>query len=371
MRILHTADWHIGRTLSGFDLLPTQQASFAALRQVAHDQNVDAIIIAGDLYDRGLAAENAVNAVNGMMRTLNRDDGFPLLVISGNHDSAPRLATGSEWYSSTGFYLHTRLEEAFTPVTIGDTQFFLLPYFEPAMARNYFDDDQLTNIGTAMVPVIAKMVAAFAPDKKHVLVAHFFAAGSTHTGSETPVNVGGLDAVPLDVLEPFDYVALGHLHNRHAVNADKIQYAGSLVKFDVSETEQRKGVYVLDTETMQRQFVEIPQSPDFINVQGSFEHVMDPDFYHTIDTDSFAQVTLTDTEIIPDLMSQLRTVYQRCTGVDRTHGVATLVTEKPVDRHLDPMDLLGQFYDDTNGVTMTDEQRQWAADALAHVEGQE
>lgn len=156
MRILHTADWHIGRTLSGFDLLPTQQASFAALRQVAHDQNVDAIIIAGDLYDRGLAAENAVNAVNGMMRTLNRDDGFPLLVISGNHDSAPRLATGSEWYSSTGFYLHTRLEEAFTPVTIGDTQFFLLPYFEPAMARNYFDDDQLTNIGTAMVPVIAK-----------------------------------------------------------------------------------------------------------------------------------------------------------------------------------------------------------------------
>ncbi len=180
MRILHTADWHIGRTLAGFDLLPVQQRSFAALRQVAHDEHVDGVIIAGDLYDRGLAAESAVNTVNSMLRTLNREDGLPLLVISGNHDSAPRLATGSEWFSSTKFYLHTRLAEAFEPVTLGDTQFFLLPYFEPAMARAYFEDDNLTNIAAAMAPVIDRMVAQFAPDKRHVLVAHFF-CGWQHT----------------------------------------------------------------------------------------------------------------------------------------------------------------------------------------------
>lgn len=367
MRILHTADWHIGRTLAGFDLLSTQRQSFAALRQVARDHHVDAMIIAGDLYDRGLAAENVVDTVNDMLRTLNLEDKLPLLVISGNHDSAPRLATGSEWYANTQLFLHTRLAEAFTPIVLGNTQFFLLPYFEPAMARHYFDDDSLTNIQSAMVPVVNKMVAQFDDTKKHVLVAHFFAAGSTHSGSETPVNVGGLDAVPLDLLSPFDYVALGHLHNRHAVNAERIQYAGSLVKFDVSEVQQRKGVYILDTETMEREFVEIPQTPEFLHITDSFAHVLDPGFYHQIDTDSYVQITLTDTEVIPDLMSQLRQVYKRCTGVDRLHGLASPMLAHTVDRQLDPMALLNQFYRETMGNELTTEQRGWAADALHRV----
>ncbi len=123
MRFLHTADWHIGKKLAGFDLIEDQRAVFEQVKQIARDQAVDAIVVAGDLYDRALPSEAAVTTVNEMLVELNRDLALPVLAISGNHDSAVRLATGREWYQATQLYLNTQLSEAFTSVTIDDTQF--------------------------------------------------------------------------------------------------------------------------------------------------------------------------------------------------------------------------------------------------------
>lgn len=368
MKILHTADWHIGKTLAGFDLLPVQQASFAQLRQVARDQNVDAMIIAGDLYDRGLANAASVDAVNDMLRTLNLDDQLPLLAIAGNHDSAARLATGRDWYAHTQLHLNTRLAEAFTPVVMGDTQFFLLPFFEPREAAAYFDDDSLTTLETAMARIVAALRDLFDADKKHVLVAHFFAAGSTHSGSETKVNVGGLDAVPLDLLEDFDYVALGHLHNRHASPAEKapqVQYAGSLVKYDVSEVNQRKGVYILDTDTMTREFIELKQSPEFQHVTAAFDDIITGAV--AVPATDYVAFTLTDTEVIPDLMARLRERYPYCVGVDREQHVHLNQPVREFDASLDPMALLGQFYTDVLGEELDDAAKVWAEKTLATV----
>jgi exonuclease SbcD len=192
LKILHTADWHIGKKLAGFDLLEDQQAIFQRLVKGCASEKVDAIIIAGDLYDRALPNEAAVSTVNDMLFELNRQLNYPLVVVSGNHDSAVRLNTGRDWYASTQLYLNTQLDQAFDPITLGDSQFFLLPYFEPVAARLYFNDDSLTNIAKAMVPVVAKMQTLFEPGKRHILVGHFFAAGSEHSDSETRVNVGGL-----------------------------------------------------------------------------------------------------------------------------------------------------------------------------------
>lgn len=367
MRILHTADWHIGRGLAGFSLLDLQWRTFAQLRRVAREQQVDAMIIAGDIYDRGLASEAAVDTVNGMLKTLNLEDKLPLLVISGNHDSAPRLATGRDWFSATGMHLNTKLEEAFIPVVMGNCQFFLLPYFEPREAAEYFDDPELKGVAAATAAVVKKMQAEFTPGMRHILVGHFFAAGSTHSGSETTVNVGGLDAVPVDVLAPFDYVALGHLHNRHALNAPKIQYAGSLLKYDVSETQQKKGCYIVDTDTMQRTFIEIPQSPDFVHVTGSFADIIAGKVPAGVDPGDFIQVTLTDTQVIPDLMDRLHKVYSKCIGVDRKTRVQLGTPVHNFDKSLDPMSLLGQFYADTMARPMTPGERTWAEKTLAEV----
>jgi len=187
MRFLHTADWHIGKKLHGYDLLTEQRDAYRQIKAIAKAEKVDAVVIAGDLYDRALPSEEAVTALDDMLVDLNRQEHFPLLAISGNHDSGVRLGQGSDWFKSTAFYLNTRLEDAFTPVVMDGTQFFLLPYFEPFAARQYFEDDSLRTVAQAMQKVVAQMVAAFDPQLKHVLVAHFFAAGSTHTDSETQV----------------------------------------------------------------------------------------------------------------------------------------------------------------------------------------
>lgn len=364
MKFLHTADWHIGKRLAQFDLQKDQEAVFERLVQVAKDEHVDAIVIAGDLYDRALPGEVAVTMVNQMLYTLNRELNLPLLVISGNHDSAVRLSTGRDWYARTQLYLNTKLPEAFAPITIDDTQFFLLPYFEPVAARKYFKDDSLTNINKAMMPVIKAMQEQFAPDKKHVLVGHFFAAGSEHSDSETLVNVGGLDAVSVADLAPFDYVALGHLHNRHALDAQKIQYSGSLLKYSVSEVNQEKGVYIVDTETMSRRFVALAPLHDVVHVTDSYAHLTDPATYQQLDRQAYMAITLTDTEVIPNVMAALREIFPKVISLTREAGVRRQEKHAKRVAHMAPMALLGQFYHDVTGAELTDEQQAWAKAGL-------
>lgn len=370
MRIMHTADWHIGKRLAGFDLAEDQDAVFERLVETAAAEKVDAIIIAGDLYDRANPSEDSVLQVNAMLKRLNRELKYPLLVVSGNHDSGVRLGTGREWFDATGLYLHTTLAEAFKPVVLGDTQFFLLPYFEPVAARKLFDDPSLTNINKAMHRVSQELQKLFDPTKKHVLVAHFFAAGSTHSESETLVNVGGLDAVAVDDLAAFDYVALGHLHNRNALHEAKVQYSGSLLKYSVSEVDQEKGVYILDTTTMARKFISLPPLHDVQHLTGAYADFTDPARFSASERDAYTALTLTDVEVIPNVMATLRGVFPRLIGLDRTHhvdlGVAT-----HTDVKLAPTQLLAEFFQQVTGSELTAEQLAWAKSALAQAKGED
>lgn len=174
MRFLHTADWHIGRRLHGFDLTDEQNHAFKQIEQIALNEHVDGVMIAGDLYDRSMPAEASVAQLNHMLQQLNLVDKLPIYAISGNHDSAIRLSTGTPWFKSTQFYMHTQLDQAFTPVELPDTQLFLLPYFEPFDAQQYFNDDSLQHLDQAFVLIVNKMKSLFDPNKKHLLISHFF-----------------------------------------------------------------------------------------------------------------------------------------------------------------------------------------------------
>ncbi len=174
MKLLHTADWHIGRRLHGFDLTDEQQNAFDQIEQIAQAEQVDGLIIAGDVYDRRLPSEASVAMVNQMLQQLNLTDQIPLYAISGNHDSATRLATGTPWFKATHLYLHTDLSQAFTPIELTDTQLFLCPYFEPFAAQQYFNDESIQHLDQAFARVVTEMKTHFDPAKKHLLVAHFF-----------------------------------------------------------------------------------------------------------------------------------------------------------------------------------------------------
>lgn len=365
MKFLHTADWHIGKKLHGFSLADEQADAYQQIVELAKREAVDAVVIAGDLYDRAMPSEESVTQLNGMLVDLNLQQQMPVLAISGNHDSATRLHTGSEWFSATHYYLNTELADAFVPVEMNKTQFFLLPYFEPWQARNVFDDQEIRTVEQAMKMVVAKMVAAFKPDMKHVLVAHFFAAGSSQTESETKVVVGGLNAVPLDLLAPFDYVALGHLHNHHALNDDKIRYSGSPVKFSLSEADEQKGVWIVDTDEGTVTYKPLVPLRDVDTITASFADLMDPTYYDKLNRDNYYGVTLTDRAIIPDVMNQLRTVYPRIVSFERKYGREDGPTAVQVDPNLDPMTLLGKFFEHVNDEPLSKTQTGWAKTSLA------
>lgn len=376
MRFLHTADWHIGRRLHGFDLTEEQADAFRQIEQIALDQRVDGVIIAGDLYDRGMPAETAVAQLNQMIQKLNLDDQLPIYAISGNHDSAIRLATGTPWFRSTHFYLHTQLAQAFKPVELPDTQLFLLPYFEPFDAQQYFEDETLQHLDQAFVRVVAKMKTRFDPAKKHVLVAHFFVAGSSVTDSETQLKVGGLAAVPEKLLKDFDYVALGHLHGKDALHADHARYSGSPVKFSLSEANQKKGVFIVDTDPFDLTFIPLTPLRDVRRLTESFATLTDESFYADIKRDDFIGVTLTDRQPIPNVLARLRAIYPNIVSLDRLHGYDSQVFNGGESgqeiRQKDPMDLLSDFYQQIAKEALTDQQQKWAREALkvASKEGQ-
>ncbi len=216
-------------------LLEDQAYIIKQLLMIAKTEKVDAIVVAGDLYDRSVPSEEGVRLLNQTSADINLTAGIPLLVISGNHDSATRLATGAPWFAQSNFHLHTRLDQAFEPIIMGNTAFFLLPYFEPVDARIYFEDSSIRSIHDAMPIVIEKMKEKFDPKYNQVLVSHFFVSGSSRTDSETKVEVGGLDGINGLLLEDFSYVALGHLHNKNALNYQMLATVVTIKVFSLRE----------------------------------------------------------------------------------------------------------------------------------------
>ncbi|MBP1047718.1 exonuclease SbcCD subunit D [Enterococcus sp. BWM-S5] len=376
MRFLHTADWHIGKKLHGYNLLEDQLHAFNQIIQLAKKEAVDGIIIAGDLYDRSVPSVDAVEVFNQMIIELNLEEKLPVFAISGNHDSSIRLETGGPWFKQSDFYLHTRLEQAFQPIEVGDTQLFLLPYFEPIAARLYFENDEIRTIEKAMEFVTAEIKKNFKSGMAHVLVSHFFAAGSAKSDSETKLTVGGLDTVPLDLLRDFDYVALGHLHNKDALISDQIRYSGSPLKFSLSERKQEKGVWIVDIseQSCQLEFHRIQPLREIKELQGTFQELAKQEFYESIDRKDFMFIQLTDRSVIPNMMYQLRKVYPNILGVERVYGRENDqkgLTKDVNMKQLSPLELSRQFFEEMTEEELTSQQEQWLNESLDSVQQKE
>lgn len=373
MKFLHTADWHIGRKLNGFSLLEEQQDMFEKIMVLAKKEQVDAIVIAGDLYDRSVPSIEAVALFNEMMVEMNIKESFPVLAISGNHDSSTRLETGSPWLKAQNFHLYTQLEQAFSPVEIQDIQFFLLPYFEPFHARKYFQDETIRDIQSSMKLVVEEMKKQFQPNKKQVLVGHFFAAGSSRSESETPIEVGGLDSVPLDLLSAFDYVALGHLHDKNAIKQnDRVQYSGALLKYSLSEEKQEKGVRIIELseKTFSNQFIELVPLREVKQIKASFKELISPTFYEEINREDYLAITLTDTSVIVNALNELRQIYPRLISLDREASTIKHRQEEKKESDmlsLTPDDLLKNYYQEATNKQLTTLQSKWLEEAMIEI----
>ncbi len=294
MRLLHTSDWHLGRGFHGVGLLDAQAAYLDHLVETVRREDVDAVLVSGDVYDRALPAPDTVALLD---ETLSRliDAGSRVVLSSGNHDSAVRLGFGSRIMEAAGVHIRTGLDTVGRPVDLGTALVYPLPYLEPALAALPLDAREATHAGLLRAAMRRVRSDAERHRTPAVVMAHAFVTGATGCDSERDISVGGVGAVPSDVFDGADYVALGHLHGAQRLT-DRIRYSGSPVAMSFSETDHVKGSLLVDLAAdgeVHCETVEAPVQRPLARLRGELEDLLqDPDLADA--EGSWCQVTLTD-----------------------------------------------------------------------------
>ena len=363
VKFIHTADWHIGRKLQGLDLLVDQEFVFENLITEIKNINLDFLIIAGDLYDRSIPSKEATKLLQELLVKINIECNIPIFAISGNHDSRERLAIGEAWFSKHKFYLHTRLEQAFDKISYEDADIYLLPYFEPFEAREYFEDPTLTTHNAATKRVIDEIYKNLDTNKINILVAHTFVSGGLETDSEREISIGTVENVAVEVFGKFDYVALGHLHNPNAINEERLKYSGSPMAYSFSEASQIKGMRFVEVtkESYSEEFIPLKQKRKLYNISASYEEVLTKEFQQSYDCkNDYFSMELSGLEGITDPLPRIKEYYpntlilkqKRNTGIDN---------EVKLDREMltkSPLQLIEGFYNEQTGSELTEGQKQ-------------
>ena len=363
VKFLHTADWHIGRKLQGLDLLVDQEFVFENLITEIKNINLDFLIIAGDLYDRSVPSKEATKLLQELLVKINIECNIPIFAISGNHDSRERLAIGEAWFSKHKFYLHTRLEQAFDKISYEDADIYLLPYFEPFEAREYFEDPTLTTHNAATKRVIDEIYKNLDTNKINILVAHTFVSGGLETDSEREISIGTVENVAVEVFDKFDYVALGHLHNPNAINEERLKYSGSPMAYSFSEASQIKGMRFVEVtkESYSEEFIPLKQKRKLYNISASYEEVLTKEFQQSYDCkNDYFSMELSGLEGITDPLPRIKEYYPN-TLILKQKRNTSIDNEVKLDREMltkSPFQLIEGFYNEQTGNELTEGQKQ-------------
>ncbi|MFJ6185513.1 exonuclease SbcCD subunit D [Streptomyces sp. NPDC092295] len=300
MRILHTSDWHLGRSFHRVSMLDAQAAFLDHLVATAQDREVDAVVVAGDVYDRAVPPLGAVELFDRALHRL-ADAGVPTVMISGNHDSARRLGVLSGLVERAGIHLRTDPAGCATPVLLkdahGEVAFYGLPYLEPALIRDEFKVSKAgheTVLGAAMERVRADLAGRDAGTRS-VVLAHAFVTGGTPSDSERDITVGGVAAVPSGVFDGVDYVALGHLHGAQTLT-ERVRYAGSPLAYSFSETTHRKTMWLVELGPeggIEAERIDCPVPRALARIRGTLDELLD-DPGLARHEESWVEATLTD-----------------------------------------------------------------------------
>lgn len=358
VKFLHTADWHIGRKLQGKDLLEDQQYVMNNLISKIDETKPDFLIIAGDLYDRSVPSKEATILLQELLVKINIECNIPIFAISGNHDSRERLAIGEAWFSKHKFYLHTRLDQSFDKITFEDTDIYLLPYFEPFEAREYFEDATLTTHNSATKRVIDEIYKNIDMSKTNILVAHTFVSGGLETDSEREISVGTVENVAVEIFEKFDYVALGHLHNPNAIKEERIKYSGSPMAYSFSEATQTKGMRLVELtkEIFTEEFISLEQKRKLHNISTTYEEVFTKVFQQNFDCkNDYFSMELSGMEGVTDPLPRIKEYYPN-TLILKQKRNNNSDSEIKFDKEMftkSPLELIEGFYNEQTGSDLT------------------
>ena len=323
MKFIHTSDWHIGRQFHNVSLLDDQRHVLEQVIEHIKNESVDAVIIAGDIYDRSVPPAAAVSLLDEVLNTICSDLGIPVILIPGNHDGAERLRFGSNQLSQAGLHIIGDLNQITQPVILNkngcEVSFYGIPYNDPESVRNHFSVDVSTH-DEAHQYLVEHINTVKTDNAINVLISHCFIDGAEASESERPLSIGGADRVSVEPFKAFNYVALGHLHNPQHKGAEHIRYSGAILKYSFSEQRQQKGVTLVEmNEDGVKSTTHLPLTPlrDMRILEGDLETLLKQGSTDPNNQD-YLLIRLTDQSAILDPMSKLRQVYENVLHIEKT-----------------------------------------------------
>ena len=375
MKLIHLSDLHLGKRLNDFSLGEDQEYILNQILGIVESEAPDAVVIAGDVYDKAIPSVEAVGLFDEFLVRLAKLN-TQIFVISGNHDSPERIAFGNRLLDAAGLHLSPVYSGRVEPITLNDAfgpvHFYLLPFVKPLHVRRFYPDDPTDTYTQALSAAVEHM--DIDERQRNILVTHQFVTGAARSDSEE-LCVGGADNVDSAVFEAFDYVALGHIHSPQHCGSEKVRYCGTPLKYSFSEVKDQKSVTVAELKEKGNLTIRtVPLKPlrELVELRGTFAELTDKSFYeHTTWQTDYTHLTLTDEEDIPDAIGKLRLIYQGLMKLDydnartRSNGE---ITGAEVQRARSPLELFADFYALQNNRPMTQEQLVFVEELLSRME---
>lgn len=379
MKFIHISDLHLGKKVNEFSMLDDQEYILSEIVKTVREEKADGVIIAGDVYDKGVPPTEAINLFDKFIVELV-NMGVKVFIISGNHDSAERLAFGSKIFEHSGVYISKAYEGEVKPISLedkdGKVNIYLMPFVKPAHVRRYFPDAVIENYTDALSVAVNAMNVN--RNERNILVTHQYVTGADRSESEE-LMIGGTENVDVSAIEPFDYVALGHLHRPQKCSKETIRYSGSPLKYSLSEANDKKGLVVIELGgkgEISVKKVELVPKRDLREVKGKYDEITLKSFYENTNyKEDYIFITLTDEENVPNALEKLRAIYGNIMKLTydnmRTRYNADIEADTEIE-HKTYLDIFSEFFLKMNNKEINEEQREYlqkVIDELADAKG--
>jgi len=365
LKIIHLADLHIGKRVNEFSMIDDQKYILNQILEIIDKEKPDALIIAGDVYDKQVPSIEAVELLDSFISDISKRK-TTTFIISGNHDSAERLAFGSSLMAMGKIYISPVYNGKISKYTLkddfGSANFYLLPFVKPSHVKRFFPYEKIESYTDAIKVVVDNL--KLDTSEINILIAHQFVTGASRTESEE-ISVGGLDNVDASVFEDFDYVALGHIHRPQKIGIERIRYCGTPLKYSFSEVNDTKSVSIIEInskEDFNLRMISLIPKRDMRKIRGTYEELTTKNSYENTNTDDYIHVTLTDEFNVADAIQKLRVIYKNIMKLEydnmRTRESRKINLDDMVIENKNPLEIFSEFYKLQNNKEMDDEQKE-------------
>ena len=370
MKLIHLSDLHLGKRVNEFSMIEDQEYILTKIINIIDEEKPDGVLIAGDVYDRAIPSEEAMQLWDGFLNRLSKRK-VEVFAISGNHDSAVRFSDHGKLIENAGIHLSPVYNGRAEKITLedeeGSVNIYMLPFIKPVMVRQFFQDEIIEDYTDACRVAIEHMQVD--TKERNVLLAHQFVTGATRCESEEMV-VGGLDNVNAEVFNCFDYVALGHIHGKQRIGRDEVRYCGTPLKYSFSEKDHKKSVTIIELGKKGSVTIcerELIPRHDLREIRGTYEELTARKNYEGTATEDYIHVVLTDEEDILDAIGKLRVIYPNLMKLSydnkRTRSSNIIEDVRDVEKK-SPVELFEEFYETQNNQPMSDEQQAYVIDMI-------